>query len=142
MTRDDIIRLAREVGGVENATVWLFDEIELERFAALVAQAERDTWANETTLKLITEWKYMVGIAERGFGAPLPEGMAGADYLLLYVKELEARERAVAAAEREACAKVCDAIAKSGVPSGHDGDKVVAGDAHDCAVAIRAMGGK
>jgi hypothetical protein len=46
MTRDDIIRLAREVGGVENATVWLFDEIELERFAKLVAAAEREACAD------------------------------------------------------------------------------------------------
>ena len=45
MNRDDIIRMAREVGGVENVTVWLFDEIELERFAALVAAAEREACA-------------------------------------------------------------------------------------------------
>lgn len=63
--------------------------------------AEREAWANNTTLKLIADWKYMVGIAERGFGTPLPEGMAGTEYLLSYVKELEARANLVAAAERE-----------------------------------------
>ena len=107
MTRDDIIRMAQEAGAYEpiNKDDWSFELVDLERFANLVAVAakaeEREAWANNTTLKLIADWKYMVGIAERGFGTPLPEGMAGTEYLLSYVKELEARANLVAAAERE-----------------------------------------
>ena len=44
----------------------------------------------------------------------------------------------VAAHEREACAKVCDVIYKSGVPSGYEKGRFVMGDAADCAAAIRA----
>jgi hypothetical protein len=48
MTRDDIIRMAKEVGGVEHyagladKVCWAFEESELEAFAALVAAAERE----------------------------------------------------------------------------------------------------
>ena len=105
MNRDDIIRMAREVADVETDSrgreTFSFDCHGLERLAAIYAAAEREAWANNTTLKLIADWKYMVGIAERGFGTPLPEGMAGTEYLLSYVKELEARANLVAAAERE-----------------------------------------
>ncbi len=47
MTREDIIRMAREAGGylaeLPNGEAWLFDEDEqIARFAALVAAAERE----------------------------------------------------------------------------------------------------
>ena len=46
MTRDDIIRMAREAGGYPAAAtdraLLLFSESHLERFAALVAAAERE----------------------------------------------------------------------------------------------------
>jgi len=44
MTRDDIIRMAREAECEETwgADAFRFTEAELERFAALVAAAERD----------------------------------------------------------------------------------------------------
>jgi hypothetical protein len=50
MTRDDIIRMAREAGMAEPQEVmynnfWTADQKELERFAALVAAAEREACA-------------------------------------------------------------------------------------------------
>ena len=47
MNRDDIIRMTKEAGGyiaeLPNVDAWVFDEAEqLERFAALVAAAERE----------------------------------------------------------------------------------------------------
>ena len=47
MNRDDIIRMTKEAGGyiaeLPNGDAWVFDEAEqLERFAALVAAAERE----------------------------------------------------------------------------------------------------
>jgi hypothetical protein len=67
MTRDDIIRMAREAGGQGLATR---DFIDIERFAALVVAAERN---RKWTQAHWTEY-----------------------------------ERSIAAAEREACAKICD----------------------------------
>ncbi len=44
MTRDDIIRMAREAGyNSEDGGVFKFDDFSLERFAALVAAAERES---------------------------------------------------------------------------------------------------
>jgi len=49
MTRDDIIRMAREARGYPAAptdgSLWLFSESHLERFANLVAAAEREACA-------------------------------------------------------------------------------------------------
>jgi len=47
MTRDDIIRMAREAGAERNSDFhdWSFDDNQLERFAALVAAAERERLA-------------------------------------------------------------------------------------------------
>jgi hypothetical protein len=50
MTRDDIIRMARDVGFVDihHERVWIregYHEVRLERFAALVAAAERESCA-------------------------------------------------------------------------------------------------
>ena len=45
MTRDDIIRMAREALGDWDEDVWLFLDDELERFANLIAAAEREACA-------------------------------------------------------------------------------------------------
>ena len=50
MTRDEIIRMAREIKGASRASavdgsLWLLSESHLERFAALVAEREREACA-------------------------------------------------------------------------------------------------
>ena len=50
MTRDDVIRMAREIKGASrtsatDGSLWLLSESHLERFAALVAAAEREECA-------------------------------------------------------------------------------------------------
>jgi len=60
MTGDDIIRMAREAGGYVSempmGDAWLFDDAALERFAALVAAAEREACA-----KLCDGWMHANG---------------------------------------------------------------------------------
>ena len=56
MTRDDIIRMAREAGAHEKHLVMYMDFDDLDRFAALVAEAEREACA-----------KLCDSEAERGF---------------------------------------------------------------------------
>ena len=51
MTRDDIIRMAREAGG-EDWGIFRDFMPEIERFAALVAAAEREACA-----KVLDDWK-------------------------------------------------------------------------------------
>ena len=77
MTRDDIIRMAREAD-IDWHKHWDDEEHRLERFAALVAAAERDQIIalNAPEIERINE----------------------------YIKTLEE----AVAAEREACAKVCE----------------------------------
>jgi len=77
MTRDDIIRMAREAD-IDWHKHWDDEENRLERFAALVAAAERDQIIalNAPEIERINE----------------------------YIKTLEE----AVAAEREACAKVCE----------------------------------
>jgi hypothetical protein len=52
MTRDDIIRLARGAGGYVSempmGDAWLFDDVALERFAALVGAASKREWVGLT----------------------------------------------------------------------------------------------
>jgi len=104
MTREDIIRMAREagfeIGSVTNAIYAPTScETELERFAALVAAAERNrTWTQE-------HWT---------------------EY-----------ERSIAAAEREACAKVCGKLADEALSCG-DEDAVMCFE--EAENAIRARG--
>ena len=49
MTRDDIVRMAREAGGFATNFNgrWMFYMADVERFAALVAAAEREACAQE-----------------------------------------------------------------------------------------------
>ena len=95
MTRDDIIRMAREAGiDAETDTLCRYEGwVEpLERFATLVAAAERN--------RLWTQAHWT-------------------EY-----------ERSIVAAEREACARLCDEV------GGRDSDT----HAWDAAAAIRARG--
>lgn len=99
MNRDDIIRMAREANilelmGYDNPHMkqWSADVVrELERFAALVAAAEREKLKHE--LLTLEKWKGMA-LAKDGDGRTVQE------------VEREARE-----SEREACAKVLDEMA-------------------------------
>ena len=57
MTRDDIIRMAREAGWKDLPTVRLaFAGFDLERFAALVAAAEREACATACEEFYSIEW--------------------------------------------------------------------------------------
>jgi len=49
MTRDDIIRMAREAGAHEKHLVMYMDFDDLERFAALVASSEREAILSKAT---------------------------------------------------------------------------------------------
>ena len=100
VNRDDIIRIAKEAGFSQilatttGANVWIDDGFyveELERFAALVAAAEREK---------VAAWMRSKSYAT-GHG----------DTTELLLKELEWQ---VAEREREACAKVCDGWVSSG----------------------------
>ena len=70
----DVIRLAREAGayGTEDAlgnAIVLFDWAELERFAALVAAAEREECAKEcddVSLQAMTSWKLAYQLQDQG----------------------------------------------------------------------------
>ena len=123
MTRDDIIRMAAECGIPE------FENNESQadniiRFATLVAAAECNrTW----TQAHWTEYERSIVAAERKriISANAPE----IERINEYIKTLEE----AVAAERSACAQVCDEIANK--PS-----NVVLGVALDCAAAIRARG--
>ena len=89
MTRENITRMAREACVQApredwNSTAWVFGEETLERFAALVAAAEREK---------VARWQI-------GSGYSTGHGDTIEDLLV----ELEWQIREV---EREACAKVC-----------------------------------
>ena len=87
MTRDDIIKMAKEAGF--NPVSYTGANLELfERFAALVAAAERNKLA---------AWMMSQGYAT-GHGDTVED----------LLKELEWQ---IAEREREACAKVCDVLA-------------------------------
>jgi hypothetical protein len=84
MTREDIIRMAREAGG---------DPLDIERFAALVAAAERRKCAVELAAQQAQINAFYLGTPEAR--------------LLAMTKERDAL-KAMLAAEREACAQVCE----------------------------------
>lgn len=120
MTRDDIIRIAKEAGfnqilaTTTGADVWIDDGFyveELERFAALIAAAEREKVAAWMRSK-----SYATG-----------HGDTAEDLL----KELEWQ---VAEREREACAKVCESEAAK---LSQSREALAIGI---CAAAIRARG--
>jgi len=94
MTREDIIRMAREVGGADISTngwtSWVGTQSTeyLEHFAKLVAEKEREVVAN---------WIMDIGFAT-GHGDSI-------------VDLLDQLEWQIAEHEREACAKLCDVLA-------------------------------
>ena len=75
MTRDDIIRMAREAGMAEPTeflynNYWTASQAELERFAVLVAAAEREACAHECDKIERKKWEaVMNGGAMQGIGA-------------------------------------------------------------------------
>ena len=87
MTRDDIIRMAREAGAFFDGDCSVYDMPEhcFEKFAALVAAAEREK---------VARWIIHKGYAT-GHGDTIED--------LLTELEWQVAER-----EREACAKVCE----------------------------------
>ena len=87
MNREDIIKLAKECGHWSGQTVEMND-VGLERFAALVAAAERN--------------KLAAWMIERGYAT----GHGDTTEDLLRELEWQIKEH-----EREACAKVCDVLA-------------------------------
>ena len=89
MNREDIIRIAREIG-IEiyaNDTHLIAHTNDLERFAQLIAQAERNK---------VAQWMLIHSYAT-GHGDSVED----------LLKELKWQ---VAEAEREACARICDDI--------------------------------
>jgi len=79
MNRDDVIRMAREAGFTVQRDEWVFTEM-LERFAALVAAAEREACKDLWEAQKLTDRQI-------------------SDHIV-----------AAVAAEREACTKVCDEL--------------------------------
>jgi hypothetical protein len=110
MNREEIIRMAREAN-IKQAieTPHLLMVHELERFAALVAAAERNKLA---------AWMMRQGYAT-GHGDTVED----------LLKELEWQIEERIAAEREACAKVCE-----------DRERANLYGVKECAAAIRARG--
>lgn len=95
MTRDDITRIARETGFTPQRDEWLFTEM-LERFAALVAAAERNK---------VAQWMIDHSFAT-GHGDTTEDLLEELDWQIT-----ESWSKVVMAsvkAEREACAKVCE----------------------------------
>ncbi len=100
MTREDIIKMARESGFEWNGETLAFDGIwcdeEVERFAALVAAAERNK---------VASWMMARGYAT-GHGDSIEDLLQELDWQIAenwtrgMVNGVEA--------EREACAKVCE----------------------------------
>lgn len=118
MNRDEVVRLARECGDWNGQTCEVND-VGLERFAELVAAAERQSTAIEMErlrglAATAEKWR---GIASAKFG----DGRT--------VQEIQ---REAAEVEREECAKVLDANAAA------CGDGVIRDVLESNAVAIRA----
>lgn len=131
MNREDIIRMFHEAGesagwkpGIGNQLVINY----LTHFAALVAAAERNSWpaemeAMERQVNILTdalaqERKAVMQLFTDPENQPTQHGTVTVEYL----------QREIAA-EREACAKVCDALH-------YEVDAYGA----QCAAAIRARG--
>ncbi len=125
MNKDDIIRMAHEAGLTRKYRETDLDVVahsftQIERFAALVAAAEREK---------VAQWMMQRGYAT-GHGDTTEDLLAELDWQIVenwtraMVKGVET--------EREACAKVCDAL----------GDEYADANPADCAAAIRARGCK
>ena len=141
MTRDDIIRMAREAGLYEDVEFFVLEHGELTRFAAIVAATER-----EAEREVVAHWMRSMGYATGHgdtiedlldhLGTQISEGlevevlMERKQYehtLALQKASYEREIKIEVEAEREACADICDGIIY------HDGK-----EADRCATAIRA----
>ena len=127
LNRDDVIRMAREAGITNELIVsgwgehWIDIPIQLERFANLVAAAEREK---------VAQWMMQRGYAT-GHGDTIEDLLAELDWQIA-----ENWNRAMIngmKTEREACAKVCDELVLE-----HPGRADLT--AKQCATAIRARG--
>ena len=120
MDREEIIRMAREAGfEVYGTDVWITDGWwleELERFAALVAAAERN--------------KLAAWMIERGYAT------GHGDTVEDLLKELEWQIEERIRNEHETCAKVCEETTASWTQDLYNSGCM------DCAAAIRARGEK
>ena len=90
MDREEIIRMARDAGAMFDHMTWVERDLApvFERFAALVAAAERE--------------KLAAWMIERGYATGHGDSIE---------KLLEELEWQIVEREREACAKVCDVLA-------------------------------
>lgn len=96
MTQDEIISMAREAGaGIGTSGRWLVTQDELQRFAALVATAERRKHQAD-----IERWKAEAATAEKWRGLALSKDGDG--------RCVQRIQQEAAEKEREACAKLCD----------------------------------
>lgn len=96
MTRDDVIRMAREAGMGGMLTDVVCSMAELERFANLVAASERQNQQAD-----IERWKADAATAEKWRGIACSKDGDGRTVQLI--------QQEAAAVEREACALVCEA---------------------------------
>ena len=123
MTRDDIIRMAKEAGAFFDGDCSVYDMPEhcFERFAALVAAAEREK---------VAAWMRSKSYAT-GHGDTVED----------LLKELEWQ---VAEREREACAKVCEGeqFELTQDVAGKNGLQHFDAGCRSCAEMIRARGEK
>ena len=130
MGREDIIRMAREAGfEVYGTDVWITDGWwleELERFAALVAAAERN--------------KLAAWMIERGYAT------GHGDSIEKLLEELEWQIEERIRNERSACTKVCEEVESRAEELwdkfAYPEDQGMASGARQCATAIRARGNK
>ena len=63
MNQEEIIRMAREAHGPLTGTWWDMDVASLERFAALVAKAEREACAKACEDVITNDWEGAVDCA-------------------------------------------------------------------------------
>lgn len=133
MTRDEVLRLAREAGFDSNedgfyllgSSAFVANAGDIERFAALVAAAERIKHQSE-----IQRLTALANTAEKWRGIAMARDGDGRT-----VQQVQAEARAD---EREACAKVCDELVNPSRIS-DPGRSWITGT-NDCAAAIRARG--
>ena len=139
MTKDDIIRMAREAasedGSIDrcdgkNIVLYAAKTTRfLERFAALVAAAQREK---------VAHWM-------RSMGYATGQGKTTEDLLDFLGVGIDEGLEAEVLMEREACAKVCDAVSASADKSAVNGQYLIirnGAEARRCAAAIRARGNK
>lgn len=121
MTRDDVIRMAREAGMGGMLTDVVCSMAELERFAYLVAASERQKHQAD-----IDRWKAEAATAEKWRGIACSKDGDGRTVQLI--------QQEATAVEREACAQACETKAKAA-----SGVQYRAG-MWECATAIRKRG--